>query len=156
MRRWDAPFEVVQPLGERRPVTCVRRRPRILLNRLGSQLPELRIGKLRTGHPDHLSVCRQQAGELQVVEGRQEFSAGKVSSDTDDHDILVRRPFECHRVFTGWPPNSFRSAAITRIENAFSSLEVNRAKSGCASTPTLTPRSTASRTVHRPSPESST
>ena len=87
---------------------------------------------------------------------------------TSAHGSGVRRscrPFEqrvldCdrfgHSLFTAWPPNSLRSAAVTFAANDSSWREAKRAKSAAVITGTGTSSAIASATVQRPSPESST
>src|SRR5439155_4986607 len=112
-----------------------------------------------------------QAGVREVVERRNQLAPREISTRAEDHhrarrgDLLVggrhrrrdRRDARAHAFsFTACPPNSARSAASIRSLNESSWRERKRRNSESASTGAGTPRSIASSTVQRPSPESST
>src|SRR5690349_20203181 len=114
------------------------------------QLAELIVVDWRARKADNLARGWHEALQEEVVERRQKLVAGEGTGGAHDQDVLVWRAMQAgHCFFTGCPPNSLRSAAITRIENASLSREVNRANSDCARTPTFTPLSTPSSTVQR-------
>src|SRR5204862_7018375 len=119
-------------------------------------------------------ALRQQAPQRERVERGEELALGQVArSAEDDERAGIRRaakaePFE-ERVLlllrdrhqlpaglTAWPPNWLRSAAATFAENDSSCREAKRAYRAALIAGAGTLSLIASKTVQRPSPESST
>ncbi len=57
----------------------------------------------------------QQACRGEVVESGQELAAGQVAGRSNYDYVLGRWRIKAHSVFTAWPPNSLRRAAIILI-----------------------------------------
>src|SRR6266542_3910279 len=134
---------------------------------------EFGIAQSIAAETDESESIRQEFLLRQVIERWHELSAHQVSSRPENHHGAGVRPLtpqwamaanrdrrgymrSLHAFFTAWPPNSFRSAAMTFAENDSSCLDRSRARSDSVITGAGTSISIASCTVHRPSPESST
>ncbi len=147
---------VVEQLLERLPFPLVELSPRELFHGDASVLAERVVVPAAPGVPHDGEPLGQAIVVEEVVERRQDLPARQVSRRAEDHERLRTRTLEPHRSFTPCPPNCCRSAAISFIANGSSSRESKRANSESAIAGTGTPLRTASRTVQRPSPESST
>src|SRR6185437_11440103 len=127
-----------------------------------------------SAHSDYREARVEQLVVRQIGDGRHELAVREIAARAeDDHGARPRAaygPFRglwpgrrngryqlgTHSACTAWPPNSWRSAAITFAPNDSSWRERSRASSDSVMTGAGTFRSIASCTVHRPSPESST
>ena len=116
---------------------------------------------------------REQPPQHQRVERRHQLLVREVARRAEDDErarirraperqpllqrvLLFRHGRHQSAVFTAWPPNSLRSAAMIFAEKFCSSREAKRANSAAAITGVGTSSAIASWTVQRPSPESST
>src|SRR6185369_11835425 len=125
-------------------------------------------------HAQHLEVFVDEVLVHQLVDRRQQLPPTEITERAeDDHRARIgaialcprcvrhrarRNDGSCraHVVFTAWPPNSLRSAAMTLAPNESVWRERKRACSESVITGAGTSRSIASCTVQRPSPESAT
>src|SRR3990172_809512 len=89
-----------EPGGEARPHALVEASTREFLHRFPGELAEMFVAQVR--------------------------AAGEVSRRPDDNDVLRGRPGEAHAGVTGWPPNSWRRAAMTLAAKDSSWRERNR------------------------------
>src|SRR5207245_5582923 len=117
--------------------------------RVGAQLVFV---PLRARNADHGDV--EASAALELVERREERTLREVAGRAED-DECVGRLSHGYSALIAWPPNAFRSAAITFIASESSWRDANRAKRAELITGIGTASRTASFTVHRPSPESS-
>ena len=118
---------------------------------------------------DDGELLGQQSAESERVDRGDELALREVAGRAeDDEHARIRRapqlqPLEQrvlerlgHSLFTAWPPNSLRSAAVIFAAYDSSCREAKRAKSAAVITGTGTSSAIASWIVQRPSPESST
>src|SRR3990172_2355982 len=115
-----------EPGGEARPQALVEASTREFLHRFPGELAETFVAQVRAGQAYDPAALRSQLRRLQVVQGGQELAAGEVSRRPDDNDVLRGRPGEAHAGVTGWPPNSWRRAAMTLAAKDSSWRERNR------------------------------
>src|SRR5258705_3387427 len=162
---------VVERLGEALPLGRGRLRR-------GDGLPHLlpeRLARERAAREAHDRGARMEELLLREAEERwDQLPVGEVPARAEDDEGAGIRGFQRdallaervlpslgrgrhgHAVFTGWPPNLWRSAASTLPWKDSACRERNRVWSAAVSTGAGTARSIDSITVHRPSPESST
>src|SRR2546426_401961 len=119
-------------------------------DRLGHVFPRpLQVGVLDPEDESPRLASSQEPVEERGPRASHVQEAGRAGGETDPNSHQSR-------ALAAWPPNSRRSAAISRAEKGSSCLEAKRAKSEWAMAVAGTPRPTASSAVQRPSPESST
>ena len=164
---------VADRLGELVPDVLAELVARVVLDRLLHLLPELLVAHLGARNADDAELRRQQVAERERVERREELALRQVAGGAEDRQRarLRRAPSaqpllervrrldflrDAHSLFTAWPPNWLRSAALIFAANDSSSRDAKRAKSAALITGAGTLSLIASKTVQRPSPESST
>src|SRR5581483_7320940 len=125
--------------------------------------PDVVIAQVGAGNADDRPAVEDAPGR-EVVERREELLVGQIAGGAEQHQGIGPGPgargqllgalsvaHEC----TAWPPNCWRSAAITFMAGDSSCREAKRAKRAAEIAGAGTARRTASCTVQRPSPESS-
>jgi len=131
----------------------------LALQRLEREPPEAGVVHRLAGDPEHDARVRELPLRAKLEQDRQELSLHQVPRRAeDDEDVRVRRGLG-HRYgsdFTSCPPNLFRI-----IERSFSvNGSASRDRRRCCRARVITGAgmlsSSASVTVHRPSPESTT
>src|SRR5918999_2641109 len=174
---------IEDPTRERFP-DIVRDLPRaLLLQGPAKPLPELFVAHLCPRDTDHRELQRQPPLRGEIVEGGDQLARGQVPRRPEDHhdprfghtgkpSLVPGIVLQNLRIGHGWspayfscsvaasliacPPNSPRRAAMTFMAKESSWREAKRAKREPAMAFAGTSSSMASRTVQRPSPESST
>src|SRR5581483_4530923 len=147
-------LEVQESLGPRADLPRLGR-----VHRLPRERPEGRVvhGGVAGDAEDRAPALREPLGP-ELEQRGQDLAARQVAGAPEDHEQAgLDRAF--HRQssrFTACPPNWWRSAASSRSAYDSASRERSRARSDRVITGAGTSSSTASATVQRPSPESST
>src|SRR5207247_816236 len=145
--------DVAHAVRERLPDVVAELVPRVRLDRLLHLRPPLVVGRLRPRHPDDRELLRQQPPVGERVERRNQLALRQVAGcPEDDHRARLRLPAEPeplekrvlllrralgrdrHSVLTAWPPNWFRSAALTLAANDSSCRDAKRANSAAVIT----------------------
>src|SRR4030095_201347 len=130
-------------------------------------LPERLVGHLGARHADDAKLRRQQVTDRERVErgGERALRPGGRGAEDRQRARLRRAPAaqsllewvgrldslrDAHSLFTAWPPNWWRSAALILAANDSSSREAKRAKRAALITGAGTLSLIASKTVQRP------
>src|SRR4051812_29343561 len=124
------------------------------------------VGVLISRDAQQREVVREKLLFGEVVDGRDELAFREVPGGAEYHHrawiglVATPRSSRCtyegncarrlHDFFTAWPPNSFRSAAMTLAEKESGWRERSRASNDRVITGAGTSRSIASYTVHLP------
>src|ERR1700730_14860393 len=167
---------VSQSRGKRFPRISAQMDPAVLLDALAHVGAEFLVGHLAATCADDGEARGHGSFRGERIQRRDELALGQVAAGSEDDDAegnrcarlpapLVQRALrdQCDAAapaaasaFTGCPPNSLRSAAITLLPNPSGRRDWYRDISDNASTGAGTESCIASSRVQRPSPESST
>src|SRR5262245_56826558 len=112
------------------------------------------LGEVAASDTNDVQALGQETVDVEVVQSGQQLAVREITSSAEDDERHECDAPPC--ALTACPPNCCRSAARSRSANGLLSRDRKRVKSAAVRTGIGTLWASASPSVHRPSPESST